>query len=271
MKENFIIQDGTVTWRTKRIYIDPDTGIQLSDIPIATPIKTGLMPAQSYTDLERLKERKLVDLPSNMVDANEKFLNAEGSWVSILDENTTYLSFNGATGSEAGTSGLVPAPEAGDSNRFLSADGNWKIVETTDTTYDVFDSINSGLVPASSLPSDTKFLSSSGKWLEVEQTDTTYNVFNGATGSEAGTSGLVPAPAAGDNDKFLTAAGSWASIQAHQGAIVDQETYDILYNLVHQTETEYSVGERVYTKELPTNLVLECVTAGTTGSNFTIE
>ena len=187
MKENFIIQDGTVTWRTKRIYIDPDTGIQLSDIPIATSIKTGLMPAQSYTDLERLKERKLVDLPSNMVDANEKFLNAEGSWVSILDENTTYLSFNGATGSEAGTSGLVPAPEAG------------------------------------------------------------------------------------DNEKFLTAAGSWASIQTHQGAIVDQETYDILYNLVHQTETEYSVGERVYTKELPNNLVLECVTAGTTGSNFTIE
>ena len=38
------------------------------------------------------------------------------------------LEFTGASDTEAGAAGFVPAPAAGDSSKFLSGDGTWKEV-----------------------------------------------------------------------------------------------------------------------------------------------
>lgn len=41
------------------------------------------------------------------------------------DNNTTYTNMTGATSSEIGKAGLVPAPDAGSENKFLRGDGTW--------------------------------------------------------------------------------------------------------------------------------------------------
>ena len=48
-------------------------------------------------------------------------------------ENTTYAVMKGATASAAGTSGLVPAPAAGDQGKYLRGDGTYGT--PTNTTY----------------------------------------------------------------------------------------------------------------------------------------
>ena len=47
----------------------------------------------------------------------------------------TYSVMTGATVSDPGESGLVPAPLAGENEKFLRGDGTWAVVETTDTKY----------------------------------------------------------------------------------------------------------------------------------------
>lgn len=46
--------------------------------------------------------------------------------------DTTYSAFKGATGSAAGGTGLVPAPQAADSAKYLKGDGTWGTIETPD-------------------------------------------------------------------------------------------------------------------------------------------
>lgn len=54
-----------------------------------------------------------------------------GTTISATD--TTYSAFTGASSGTAGTSGLVPAPAAGDNTKFLSGDGTWKTASTSST------------------------------------------------------------------------------------------------------------------------------------------
>lgn len=49
--------------------------------------------------------------------------------------DTTYSTMTGATSGAAGTSGLVPAPAAGDDTKFLSGDGTWKTVSSGGGSY----------------------------------------------------------------------------------------------------------------------------------------
>lgn len=51
-----------------------------------------------------------------------------------LDGEPEYSAMTGATAEAAGTTGLVPAPEAGKQDSFLKGDGTW--ATPTDTTYD---------------------------------------------------------------------------------------------------------------------------------------
>ena len=44
----------------------------------------------------------------------------------IPGQDTTYSAFTGASAGAAGTSGLVPAPSAGDNEKFLRGDGTWQ-------------------------------------------------------------------------------------------------------------------------------------------------
>ena len=46
--------------------------------------------------------------------------------------DTTYSAFKGSTGSAAGGTGLVPAPQAADSEKYLKGDGTWGTIETPD-------------------------------------------------------------------------------------------------------------------------------------------
>lgn len=93
------------------------------------------------------------------------------STITTQDTNTTYGTFKGATTSEAGSTGLVIAPVAGNANRYLRSDGTWAV------------------------PPDT---------------NTTYSVFAKATADAAGSTGLVPAPAKGQQTYYLRGDGTWA-------------------------------------------------------------
>ena len=90
--------------------------------------------------------------------------------------DTTYSAFTGATGSAAGTAGLVPAPAAADNTKFLSGDGTWATVDA--------------------LPSQT---SQSGKFLTT----------NGTTASWANVDALPSQT--GNSGKYLTTDGTTAS------------------------------------------------------------
>ena len=95
--------------------------------------------------------------------------------------DTTYSAFTGATGSAAGTSGLVPAPVATDNTKYLKGDGTWGTVDA--------------------LPSQT---SQSGKFLTT----------NGTTASWANIPTEIPTQT-GNSGKFLTTDGSavsWATV-----------------------------------------------------------
>lgn len=161
--------------------------------------------------------------------------------------------FVGATPTEDGLQGLVPAPLAGDQDtKYLKADGTWAVPPDTDTTYDPFTESEDGLVPAPvtasgkylkddgtwDTPPDTtyapftasedglvpapitetgKFLKDDGTWADPAGQD--YDPFTGATPSANGTEGLVPAPLIGDETKFLKGDGTWGDPAG--------ETYDV--------------------------------------------
>lgn len=55
----------------------------------------------------------------------------------FTDTNTTYSVMKAASASEAGSAGLVPAPEAGKQNAFLKGDGTWEeMADVTDADID---------------------------------------------------------------------------------------------------------------------------------------
>lgn len=66
--------------------------------------------------------------------------------ITTQDTNTTYSDMKGATGSAAGTHGLVPAPAAGKQTSFLRGDGTW--VVPTNTTYSNATTSSPGLMSA---------------------------------------------------------------------------------------------------------------------------
>lgn len=62
------------------------------------------------------------------------------------DKDTTYSNMTGATSDTAGTSGLVPAPEAGATTRYLRSDGTWQT--PPNTTYGTASGSAAGLMSA---------------------------------------------------------------------------------------------------------------------------
>lgn len=96
--------------------------------------------------------------------------------------DTTYSVMEPATSDGAGSTGLVPAPEAGKNTSFLRGDGTWVI--PTDTTYNDFkgatnsEAGSSGLVPAPSSGSTDLFLKSDGTWGTPNNSD--VNVWKSA-------------------------------------------------------------------------------------------
>lgn len=151
-----------------------------------------------------------------------------GSHISITNGRTisaNYPDMTGATASDAGTSGLVPAPAAGDDTKFLSGDGTWKTASgvgysagygiNIDANNEISAdqtvlALRSDLVGKQDVLTAGSNITISNN--TISATDTTYSAMTGATSSAAGTSGLVPAPAAGDDTKFLRGDGAWGTV-----------------------------------------------------------
>ena len=144
---------------------------------------------------------------SSVVDSGEtiQFVTATGPLGTVLteptagnfvmtltspDTNTTYNNFTGADGTNAGASGLVPAPAATDNGKFLKGDGTWATTPQGDIT--------EIKVTAPITGAATSGIATIG-----------IDTMGAATANTAGTKGAVPASAAGDQLKFLRADATW--------------------------------------------------------------
>lgn len=117
-------------------------------------------------------------------------------------DTNTWIKFQGATSSAAGTAGYVPAPTQGQTTLFLKSDGTW--ATPTDTKPN-----DATLTIKQNNVSKGTFTANASTSKEINLTDTTYSVMGKATTSAGGASGLVPASSAGDQSKFLRADGTW--------------------------------------------------------------
>lgn len=155
-----------------------------------------------------------------------------------LDGKASNADMKGATSSESGIHGLVPAPAAGKQNQYLRGDGVW--ATPTNTTYSSATASTPGLMSAADkvkldgiaekannyshpTTSGNKHIPSGGASGQIlrwsadgtavwgEDNNTTYSAFKGATSSSAGGTGLVPAPASGETAKYLKSDGTWAT------------------------------------------------------------
>lgn len=161
----------------------------------------------------------------------------EGKWINTTIPEIANLAvriMTGATATEAGRSGLVPTPQAGDQEKFLRGDGEWiKIIFTTMKGATAVEDGEEGLVPAPKAGDEAKFLQATGKWAAVK-----VPVMTGASPFSPGTSGLVPTPSAGSQDLFLNGAGQWTKVA---GTLTDDMIQDFsnLKNTVTNIIGEY--------------------------------
>ena len=108
-----------------------------------------------YIDNERLSDKQI--LVYN--DYSEQWENTSLSTII----NTAVGVMTGATAAAAGTSGLVPQPQAGDQDKFLKGDGTWTPVNIPTFNPDIFSLDNNlrytlngyGLAPVNSVPIKT--------------------------------------------------------------------------------------------------------------------
>lgn len=132
----------------------------------------------------------------------------------ISATDTTYQDFAGATSGAAGTSGLVPAPAAGDEGKFLKGDGTWDDAAGSTYTAGSGIDITNDVISVDTTVVQEKLTAGTNIQINgntISATDTTYADFVGTDGQTAGTHGLVPAPAVADAGEFLKADGTWAT------------------------------------------------------------
>ena len=122
---------------------------------------------------------------------------ADGKTISATD--TTYSAFTGAGASTAGTSGLVPAPAAGDDTKYLSGDGLWKTISQYQLPI-ASDSTLGGVKVGSnlSIDSSTGVLSANvnNATLTIQKNGTTVDTFTANASSNKTINITVPTTAA---------------------------------------------------------------------------
>ena len=115
---------------------------------------------------------------SNIVDMRPKIINiyqhdhSGGANGAKLDynnlENLPDLSvFKGATTSNNGTKGMVPAPAKGNNNRYLKSDATWGEIDTMKGATSSAAGA-AGLVPAPTAGAQNKFLRGDGTWADAK-------------------------------------------------------------------------------------------------------
>ena len=93
--------------------------------------------------------------------------------VTTFTINADIDQFTGATDTDDGTYGTVPAPVAGDQDKYLSGDATWKDLPAQPSVFVGATSTNngtSGLVPQPSTNNRTQFLCGDGSWKDVDNT-----------------------------------------------------------------------------------------------------
>ena len=153
-----------------------------------------------------------------------------------VDEHTPEVAdMTGATATQNGAHGLVPAPQIGDEKKALLGDGTWGSVDAiltfkTKEEYDVAvanDEIPDGakvikeydegdstaIIDVDTVMSDTSENPVQNKAIKKYVDEHTPEVadMTGATAEANGTSGTVPAPKAGQESHILNGDGTWAS------------------------------------------------------------
>ena len=97
------------------------------------------------------------------------------------DELSDPLSFSemtGATDSESGMGGTVPAPEAGSSNRFLAADATWKSIDVPEASNNLSDYTNDvGFITEANVPSNVSELTNDTGFITAANVPTTVSSF----------------------------------------------------------------------------------------------
>lgn len=109
------------------ISIDTSVVAELSDLPTKTSdlANDGSDGTSTYVEADDLSTT-LGNYQEKLTAGTNISIDANTNTISAVD--TTYSAFTGATSSVAGTSGLVPAPAAGDDTKYLSGDGLWKTI-----------------------------------------------------------------------------------------------------------------------------------------------
>lgn len=173
----------------------------------------------AYTSVDTLTDVLTENLSQGDIliyDENQqKWINTS---IPELADLTVHI-MTGATETQAGQSGLVPTPQAGDQEKFLRGDGQWvKITVSTVKGATLTEDGEEGLVPAPKAGDENKFLKATGEWAKV-----VVPTMIGATASMAGTAGLVPTPKAGEQNLFLNGAGKWEKVA---GTLTDDMIQD---------------------------------------------
>lgn len=106
--------------------------------PTATVTKSGSVSTFTVTDKNGTTSTQIHDGTGTVNSVNNVSPDSNGN-VSLTIP--TYSAFTGADSITGGTSGLVPAPSAGDEEKFLKGDGSWDTIPgggggTVDQTYD---------------------------------------------------------------------------------------------------------------------------------------
>lgn len=139
-----------------------------------------------------------------LIDDTSNVTPSEGvTWTIFIEEPGL---MTGATSSAPGTSGIVPAPAAGDDGKFLRGDGTWNNPPLPPDMTGATGSANGthGLVPAPLIAEKDSFLKGDGTW-----DNPTAAPMVGATASTDGEGGSVPAPLMGYQDRVLSGGGTY--------------------------------------------------------------
>ena len=106
----------------------PDSSV--GKIYLGEVLVAGSVTDDGTSIIDSLAELVDIDL-TGLVNGNILgYDGAKDKWVPMtLPEAITYSRMVGASQDEAGSEGLVPAPQAGDQNKFLRGDGSWAEIE----------------------------------------------------------------------------------------------------------------------------------------------
>lgn len=135
-------------------------------------------------------------------------------------ENTTYAVMKGATASAAGTSGLVPAPAAGDQGKYLRGDGTYGT--PTNTTYSDATQTAHGLMSVIDKKKLDGIAEGANKTtVDSELSDTSTNpVQNKAVQTELAKKAPIASPSFTGTPKVPTASAGTNNTQAASTAFV---------------------------------------------------